>query len=172
MSNVPVQITRYPNRRFYARHESRYVSLQEIEEMVRGGKDVEIRDSQTDEDLTRSVLTRIIMERQPEKMRLFPSDMLHSILRSNDVMSDFLRDYFRHALPYLDYLQQHGAKAVTMVQPMHWVKAWLDSIAPQKPGNAKPPQSEPAPLATRVAELEERIRQLESGSGEGGHSNE
>ena len=33
-----VQITRYPNRRFYDRNESHYVSLEEIEEMVRAGK--------------------------------------------------------------------------------------------------------------------------------------
>ncbi len=112
MPEAPVQITRYPNRRFYTRHESRYVSLQEIEGMVRDGKQVEIRDSQTDEDLTAGVLTRIIMERQPEKMRLFPIEMLHSILRSNEVMSDFLRDYFRHALPYLEYLQRHNAAAM------------------------------------------------------------
>ena len=98
MPDEPIVIKRYPNRRFYARHTSKYVSLQEIEEMVKSGKNVEIRDSQTSEELTRSVLTRIIMERQPEKMRLFPTDMLHFILRSNDVMSGFLRDYFQHSL--------------------------------------------------------------------------
>ena len=163
-----IQITRYPNRRFYARNESRYVSLEEVEELVRGGKSVEIRDSQTGEDLTGAVLTRIIMERQPEKMRLFPIDMLHFIVRSNDVMSDFLRDYFRHSLPYLEYLQKHSTAAMTkFVQPMHWMKAWLDSIAPQLTG-AKPPAPEPprsnaaAPLSERITELEERIRQLES----------
>jgi polyhydroxyalkanoate synthesis repressor PhaR len=162
MPDAPVQITRYPNRRFYTRSESRYVSLEEIEQMVRDGKQVEIRDSQTDEDLTGPVLARIIMDRQPEKMRLFPIDMLHCILRSNDVMSDFLRDYFQHALPYLDYLQRHNP-AVTMVQPMHWIKAWLDGIAPRKGSDAEPPQpDEAALLGRRIAELEERIRQLES----------
>lgn len=165
MPDAPVQITRYPNRRFYTRSESRYVSLEEIEQMVRDGKQVEIRDSQTDEDLTGPVLTRIIMDRQPEKMRLFPIDMLHCILRSNDVMSDFLRDYFQHALPYLDYLQRHNP-AVTMVQPMHWIKAWLDGIVPRKPNTEPPPPEENAPLGRRIAELEERIRQLETSGAE------
>ena len=133
MPKPPIQITRYPNRRFYARNESKYISLQGIEELVRAGETVEIRDSQTDEDLTRAVLTRIIMERQPDKMRLFPTDMLHCILRSNEVTTDFLRDYFRHALPYLEYLHRHSAAAMTLAQPMHWVKAWLDSIPLQRP---------------------------------------
>lgn len=172
MPDERIQITRYPNRRFYTRSESKYVSLEEIEEMVRAGKSVEIRDSQTDEDLTAMVLTRILLERQPDKMRLFPIDMLHFLVRSNDVMSDFLRDYFRHSLPYLEYLQRHSAATVTtLVQPMHWMKAWLDSIAPQTAGQKSPtpeqPKPEvPVPLTTRIAELEERIRQLEGGSAE------
>lgn len=161
MTNDPIQIARYPNRRFYARHESKYVSLQEIEEMVKAGRNVEIRESQTDEDLTRSVLTRIILERQPEKMLLFPTDMLHFILRSNEVMTDFLRDYFQHSLTYLDYLQRHSG-AGTIARPIHWVKAWLDGIVPARAegnGNSVPDE---APLARRVEELEERLKQLES----------
>lgn len=164
MSDEVVQITKYPNRRFYARNESAYMSLEGIEGLVRAGKRVEIRDSQTDEDLTAVVLTRIIMERQPEKMRLFPTDMLHFMLRSNDVMSDFLRDYFRHSLPYLEYLQRHSAAAAkSLVQPIHWVKAWLDSIAPNKArGQRQSRLDDPAPLAQRVEELEARLRQLEA----------
>ncbi len=130
MSDEVIQIVRYPNRRFYDRQASKYVSLSDIEELVRNGSNLEIRDSQTDENLTRAVLTRIIIDRQPEKMRLFPVDMLHQILRSNDVMTDFLRDYFRQSLTYLSYLQQHGGKASKMAQPMHWVKAWLDGMTP------------------------------------------
>jgi len=120
MPGEPIQIKRYPNRRYYARHTSRYVSLQEIEEMIAAGETVEIRDSQSGEDLTRSVLTQIILERQPEKMLLFPIDMLHFILRSNDMMTDFLRDYFRQSLTYLNYLQRHSATASALTQGISW----------------------------------------------------
>ena len=107
------------------------------------------------------------MERQPDKMRLFPIDMLHGILRSNEVTTDFLRDYFRHALPYLEYLHRHSAAAMSLSQPMHWVKAWLDSIPMQQPSPPSRPSGEDAAaLAQRVAELEARIRQLEGNSNE------
>jgi len=164
MSNGTVQITRYPNRRFYARDQSNYVSLEDIEAMIRRGENVEIRDSQTDEDLTGLVLTRLIMERQPEKMSLFPIDMLHFILRSNQVMSDFLRDYFRQALPYMDYLQRHGAAAINLAQkPMHWIKAWMDNLVPHGAApKEKTPSDNAAELAQRVAELEQRLQQLEA----------
>jgi polyhydroxyalkanoate synthesis repressor PhaR len=165
MAGDPIQIKRYPNRRYYARSTSQYVSLQEIEDMVQGGETVEIRDSQSGDDLTRAVLTQIIMERQPEKMSLFPSDMLHFIVRSNDAMSDFLRDYFRHSLTYLDYLQRHSA-ATPLTQPMHWMKAWLDGIAPKPRVEEKVRRDATASsddqLADRIHELEERLRQLES----------
>jgi polyhydroxyalkanoate synthesis repressor PhaR len=165
MAGDPIQIKRYPNRRYYARNTSQYVSLQEIEDMVQAGETVEIRDSQSGDDLTRAVLTQIIMERQPEKMSLFPSDMLHFIVRSNDAMSDFLRDYFRHSLTYLDYLQRHSA-ATPLTQPMHWMKAWLDGFAPKPHTEEKSRRDAPASaddkLADRIHELEERLRQLEA----------
>ncbi len=182
MPDSPISIKRYPNRRYYASHTSKYVSLQEIEALVQEGHTIEIRDSQTGDDLTRAVLTQIIMERHPEKMSLFPTDMLHFILRSNDAMSSFLRDYFLHSLTYLDYLQNHSPAATTLAQPMHWVKAWLDGIAPTPPGEpTSPDQStvpeqatngpsesesapapDPTPLSARLQQIEERLTQIES----------
>lgn len=165
--DIPLAIKRYPNRRYYAAGStSKYISLQDIEALVQAGHTVEIRDSQTGDDVTRTVLTQIIMERHPEKMLLFPTDMLHCILRSNDVMSGFLRDYFRHSLTYLDYLKQHGTNSPSsLVQPMHWVKAWLDGIAATNTtatSTQATPDAESARLSARVEELEERLKQLES----------
>ena len=167
MATSTVQITRYPNRRFYARDTSNYVSLEDIETMVRKGQNVEIRDSQTDEDLTAVVLARLLMKHQPEKMGLFPVDMLHYMVRSNEVMSDFLRDYFRQVMPYLEYLQRHGTAAMNLAQkPMHWIKAWLDNLAPgitsTKPEDKLSKSAKSDKLTRRVTELEQRLKQLET----------
>lgn len=154
-----VQISRYPNRRLYDRDRSKYVSLDDIEAMVRAGKNVEIRDSQTGEDLTKAVLVRIIVERNPEKMDMFPTAMLHFMLRSNEVMTDFLRDYFRHGLTYLEHLQHHPTAT-----PMHWVRAWLDGLRTVPGGeNGGSDTDRAAELSQRVQQLEERLRQLEQG---------
>lgn len=177
MPEAPIQIKRYPNRRYYARHTSKYVSLQAIEEMVKNGQTVQIRDSQSGEDLTRTVLTQIIMERQPDKLSLFPVDMMHFIVGSNDTMSDFLRDYFRHSLTYLDYLQRHSG-ATSLAAPMHWAKAWLDAISAKPEEKRETVALEAAgeseaiassgtgetdtDLAQRIQELEERLQQLEA----------
>lgn len=164
----PIRIKRYPNRRFYAGHTKSYVSLSDIEALIREGYNVEIVDSQTGEDLTRSLLVQIIAERHPEKMAMFPTAMLHSMLRANDVVASFLADYFRNSLSYLDYLHQHGATG-PLTQPVHWMKAWLDRWSTQKsPGEPHAPSDLPtepvptaAPLAQRISELESRIAELE-----------
>jgi polyhydroxyalkanoate synthesis repressor PhaR len=161
MTEETTQIKRYPNRRFHARTAKRYVTLQEIEEMIAAGQTIEVTDSQTGENITRAVLTQIILDRQPGKISFFPVDMLHSIVRSNEMVSDFLRDYFQHSLTYLDYLQRHDSKTQTLANPMHWVKAWLDSFQPAEAREEAPVQEEPD-LSDRMAELEARIRQLES----------
>lgn len=162
MTVHPVLIKRYPNRRYYASNKSKYVSLKEIEEIVQGGQTVEIHDSQTGEDITQTVLIQIIMERHPEKISLFPADMLHFVLRSNDLMSGFFGDYFRHSLSYLEYLRRNNPAAASLA-PMQWVKSWLDSVSgSSKAGKGQSPTPESATLTRRVKQLEERIEQLES----------
>ncbi len=174
MSEELVQIKRYPNRRFYDLSASKYISQEEIEKLVLEGSKVEIHDSRTGEEITRAILTRILLDRQPEKMMLFPTDMLHFILRANDVSTGFLRDYFQHSVTYLDYLSRHSSATSALAQPMHWVKAWLDSMKPQKgpltpqaEGDETQPaegvdEDEASRLARRVEQLEERLQQLEA----------
>jgi polyhydroxyalkanoate synthesis repressor PhaR len=164
MSDGPILIKRYPNRRYYARNTSRYVSLNDIETMVQAGETIEIRDSQTGDNLTGAVLAQIIMERHPDKLSLFPTDMLHFILQSNDTMSSFLREYFRHSLTYLNHLRQHGAAATTL--PFQWAKSLFQGVDAHERHTAADPASASTetsePLAERVQQLEERLRQLES----------
>ncbi len=166
MSEETVQIKRYPNRRFYGLGSSRYLCLADIEELVREGKTVEIRDSQSGEDITRVILTQLIIERHPDKIALFPASMLHVMLRANDMVAGFLRDYFRNSLSYLEYLQQHGPTIEGVPPPMHWMKAWFQppaKLTTEKP-KAAPPESQDSSdvLARRVEQLERRLRKLES----------
>jgi polyhydroxyalkanoate synthesis repressor PhaR len=172
VSNEHIRIKRYPNRRFYASHTSKYVSLTQIEEFIRDGATVEIVDSQTGEDITRLVLVQIIAERHPEKISMFPPAMLHSILRANDVMVEFLQDYFRNSLAYLDYFQKHGASG-SFEEPMHWMKAWLDNWSRQPAGGSRPsrpmagePTADQAELVDRIGQLERRLAELEVERGE------
>ena len=57
-------IKRYSNRKLYDTQESRYVTLEEIEEMIRAGREISVVDAASGEDLTSVTLTQIILENE------------------------------------------------------------------------------------------------------------
>ncbi|MBV8608317.1 MAG: polyhydroxyalkanoate synthesis regulator DNA-binding domain-containing protein, partial [Singulisphaera sp.] len=120
MTSETIQIRRYPNRRLYDRSRQRYITLPDIEELVLQGQTVEIQDSQTGEDMTRQILTQILLERHPDKIAMFPVGMLHSMLRANNLVSEFWRRYLRQSLDALENLQRSG---VPFVSPLDWMSA-------------------------------------------------
>lgn len=60
----PRVIKRYANRKLYDTRDSRYVTLQQIAEYVRGGEEVSIIDNTTKEDLTNVTLAQIVYEEE------------------------------------------------------------------------------------------------------------
>ncbi len=159
-----VQIKRYPNRRFYDRTRRRYITLQEIEELVHRGRSIDVRDSKSDEDLTRVVLTQILLERHPERIELFHVDFLHLMLRANDLALEFLRVFLRLSLATLENLQRSGALS-PFVSPFDWLRVFMPGPGSSPRQGDEPPGAGVSVelLSRRVAELEARIRQLESG---------
>jgi len=76
----PKVIKRYTNRKLYDTVESRYVTLEEIAEMLRAGDDVQIIDNKTKEDLTNVTLAQIIFEQEKKQTRM-PLSMLRDLVR-------------------------------------------------------------------------------------------
>ncbi len=158
-----VSIKRYPNRRLYDRQARRYITLQDLEDLVLGGKKIEVRDSRTGDDLTRSILTQILLERHPEKMEMFPVAMLHGILQANDLVVDFLRSYLRQALAILEQMQQ-PTHLSPFLAPMDWMRAMMPPTLPfpaARPAETTSGSNRQADLDARISELEERLRRLE-----------
>jgi polyhydroxyalkanoate synthesis repressor PhaR len=171
-----ISIKRYPNRRLYDRHTRRYITLQDLEELVLQGKKIEVRDSKTGEDLTRSILTQILLERHPEKMEMFPVAMLHGILQANDLVLDLFRSYLRQSLAILEQMQkQPTAPLAPLLTPLEWMRAMIPSPFPfamPRPGEHATVSPGHADLEARITRIEERIRRLEkpsrgAGAGEG-----
>ncbi|GIW88751.1 MAG: hypothetical protein KatS3mg108_3075 [Isosphaeraceae bacterium] len=150
-ADPPIRIRRYPNRRFYDRSRGRYVTLQEIEQLVLDGHLIEVTDSRDGSDITRQILTQILSERHPRKLDMFPVAMLHSIIRANDLVFEFWQSHFRALLNLMDSFPQ----PLPFSSPLNWFPSPLPA----------PPSPNPADTtARRVAELEERLRRLESQS--------
>lgn len=86
-------IKRYSNRKLYDTKDSRYVTLLQIAEMVRGGEEVQIIDNNSKEDLTEVTLAQIIYEEKKANSRTVPLQTLKELIhqRTEKVLSD-LRD--------------------------------------------------------------------------------
>ncbi len=99
MSAPTVIIKKYGNRRLYDTSNSRYVNLEDIAQMVREGTEIRVVDAATGEDLTRLVLTQIIMESAKVPDSPFPVDMLRQmVIASGRLSQEGLRAYMNAML--------------------------------------------------------------------------
>jgi polyhydroxyalkanoate synthesis repressor PhaR len=80
MERKKVVIKKYENRRLYDTTNSRYVNLEEVAQLVQSGKDVQVVDAATGEDITRLVLTQIIVEDAKTPNSNFPLDVLRQMV--------------------------------------------------------------------------------------------
>jgi len=75
-------IKRYANRKLYDTEHSRYVTLEQISEMIRNGDDVKIVDNKTKEDLTTVTLAQIIFEEEKKQRSFLPLNAMRNIIQS------------------------------------------------------------------------------------------
>ncbi|HYD73776.1 MAG TPA: polyhydroxyalkanoate synthesis repressor PhaR [Candidatus Binatia bacterium] len=101
----PVVIKKYANRRLYNTAASTYVTLDHLSEMVREGVDFIVLDAKTGDDITRSVLTQIIVEMEGRGQNLLPVQFLRRLIHFyGEPMQGFLP-------PYLEMSMESFAKA-------------------------------------------------------------
>ena len=93
---TPITIKKYANRRLYNTATSSYVTLDHLCQMVKEGVDFAVYDAKTGEDITRSVLTQIIVEEEAKGQNLLPINFLRQLI-------SFYGDNLQFLLPrYLD----------------------------------------------------------------------
>ena len=77
-----ITIKKYSNRRLYDMAHSRYLTIEELGELIQQGFDVQVVDSKTKEDITQAILTQIVMER--DGIYLFSTSFLHQVIRNRE----------------------------------------------------------------------------------------
>jgi len=80
----PIIIKKYPNRRLYDTSAGRYVNLDDVAVLIRQGADVQVVDARTGEDLTRVILTQIIVEDVKGQPAGLPLDLLRQLVIATD----------------------------------------------------------------------------------------
>ncbi len=86
----PKVIKRYTNRKLYDTEESRYVTLDEIARMIKGGAEVKIVDNRTKEDLTSVTLAQIIFEEEKKTSKMSLDTLKDLIRHGGEVAQRFV----------------------------------------------------------------------------------
>jgi polyhydroxyalkanoate synthesis repressor PhaR len=100
----PVIVKKYANRRLYNTESSSYITLDNLAEMVRENRDFVVYDAKSGEDITRSVLTQIIVEEEGKGKAMLPTNFLRQLI-------GFYGDNMQSVVPrYLDQAMSSFAK--------------------------------------------------------------
>ena len=150
-------IHRYGNRRFYDLRDRRAVTLQEIGDMVRRGEDVRVLDVDAgNQDITRRVLTQIILEENSQQtLSRLPIEFLRRLIatQGQDV-TQWLDSYLKVGVDMIDRGIREGLPAMWSFQ-----KQFNEIVA--NPAAAGPSYADGTKKRERERELEELRRRID-----------
>lgn len=98
-SSGKVTIKKYANRRLYDTESSTYITLDRLAQMVREGREFEVVDAKSGEDITRQVLTQIIVEEEARGATMLPLNFLKQLIGLyGNSMQNFVPQYLEAAM--------------------------------------------------------------------------
>src|SRR5688500_2542984 len=121
----PAVVKKYANRRLYNTATSSYVTLDDLSKMVRANEDFVVYDAKSGEDLTRSILTQIILEEDGKGRNLLPISFLRQVI-------SFYDDSLRAFLPrYLELSMENFARNQEQIR--RYIESTLGRFFPMGP---------------------------------------
>ena len=164
-----VVIKKYENRRLYDTTDSRYVNLDEVAQMLQRGEEVQVVDAATGEDITRLILTQIIVEDAKTTDSTFPLDVLRQmVIASGRAGQEGTLKYMK---AMLDFYQNSYRMMAPTVNPFEFVSGQTSerrgSAAAPRTATTAPAAQDPrirpaVPTdAEEVIEMKRRLAELE-----------
>jgi len=168
----PRIIKRYTNRKLYDTVDSRYVTLDEIAGMIRGGAEVKVIDNRTREDLTSITLAQIIFEQEKKSSQTSLSTLLGLIRQGGDIAHQFVGGTSAELRERVQTIFSRGHKApgkardllavsreaISAIQQRldERVRSAIDGVS--HVGDVRRQLDE---ISSRLTELERRLEELE-----------
>ena len=167
----PVVVKKYANRRLYNTESSSYITLDSLAEMVRIGRDFVVYDAKTGEDITRSVLTQIIVEEENKGRAMLPTGFLRQLIGFyGNSMQSVVPKYLEQAMGAFAVQQDQVRRAMqstmgTFMPPgleevgrqnmamMERAMSLFSPFLPQEPETPKSPAEEEIAALRREVEL-------------------
>ena len=157
-----IVIKKYENRRLYDTSASRYVNLEEVAAMLRQGADIQVLDAKTGEDVTRVILTQIIVDDARGNQAGLPLELLRQLIVASDrARHDFMTWYLKAAFDTYEKVQDTVQTQLSGVRsaataPLEAMRRFFSgpTAGESQSGN----HEEVNELRKRIAELEDRLK--------------
>ena len=167
---TPVIIKKYANRRLYNTETSSYITLEHLAKLTREGREFKVLDAKTDEDITHSVLTQIIMDEESRGETMLPAGFLRQLIALyGDSMQSVVPQYLEASMEAFRNNQakfheamkgafERGPFAEIAKRNMAMFEAATSAFVPKAKGGDK--DSEIAALKAQLAELQAKVDKL------------
>jgi polyhydroxyalkanoate synthesis repressor PhaR len=155
----PILIKRYANRKLYDQSKSRYVTLEELAELIRQGREIRVVDAGSGDDLTSLTLAQILLENERDRRSGLPAAFLHQLIKHGEAWQDFIRQSLEASLVGIVETQREAERV--------W-REWGARAGWWGPGapTGGPPEvkqgKELDDLRAEVAALQAKLRDLEA----------
>ncbi|HXS77237.1 MAG TPA: polyhydroxyalkanoate synthesis regulator DNA-binding domain-containing protein [Terracidiphilus sp.] len=164
MAQKTIVIKKYENRRLYDTTNSRYVNLEEVAQLLQQGSDVQVIDASSGEDITRLILTQIIVEDAKTPESAFPLDLLRQMVIASGRASQESALQYMKAM--LDVYQNAYRAMPNPLNPFDFMQKSSPSGEEKHDSGkrtSKTRKSSEAPVAEpeNVEELRNRVADLE-----------
>jgi polyhydroxyalkanoate synthesis repressor PhaR len=172
----PTVVKKYANRRLYNTATSSYVTLEDLATMIKEGGDFVVYDAKTGEDITRSVLTQIIVEQEQKGQNLLPISFLRQLIGFyGDSMQFLVPGYLEQAMVAFAKNQEqmrNNLRATFGIFPFGQFEEMgkqnialferaLKMLSPGIHDAAAPAAEPPAPTAEKTQAEDPHLRRLE-----------
>ena len=169
----PVIVKKYANRRLYNTETSSYITLDHLAQLTRDGREFKVLDAKTDEDITHSVLTQIIMDEEGKGATMLPPNFLRQIISMyGDSMQAMVPQYLeasmeafrRNQAQFNDAMKgafTAGPFSEIAKRNMAMFEAATSAFVPKKAGEGAK-DDEIAALKAQLADLQLKVDKLGS----------
>ena len=165
-STDKVTIKKYANRRLYDTESSSYITLDRLAAMIREGRDFEVVDAKTGEDITHQVLTQIIVDEEARGSTLLPVNFLRQLIGLyGGQMQSAVPQYLEAAMEAFQKNQQAmaGAFGPNMFADMAKRNmAMFEEAASAMTGKKKPASPMGDQSADEIAKLKAELAALQA----------
>jgi polyhydroxyalkanoate synthesis repressor PhaR len=177
----PAVVKKYANRRLYNTATSSYVTLDELSQMVRRGEDFAVFDAKTSEDITRSVLTQIIVEEEGKGQNMLPINFLRQLIslygdnlqflvpryleqsmeafgRNQEQMRQYMKESFGGIFPF-DRFQEMSKQNIAFFEQA--MRMWSPFRGNQQSEPGSEPAAKPEPKSNDLDDLKAQMQALQ-----------